>query len=85
MSTQLRRISRFWMEGGYLSEPSPAPTFDRYWYGIGGDRVFRFRSPEDRRVWLMDAPEIRETIRSTHPLVKAAIKADAWPDDEGEV
>lgn len=85
MNTQLRRISRFWLEGGYLTDPPAAPPISepvRYLYGLEDGRVSRFRYPHDRQAWLMDAPDTREAIRSTHPLArKFAIAAGAWPDD----
>lgn len=93
MNSQQRRISRFWMEGGHLTDPPldapdppappdhpDAPTL--YRYGLEDGVVYRFRSPMDRQEWLMDAPDTREAIRASHPLARKFRQApDVWRDD----
>lgn len=89
--TSERRISRFWMEGGRLTEPSPdpepkaAPT--RYCYAYEADQhgeahIHRFATSADRWEWVIEYPARRGTLKAADPLVVKARERDEWDDDE---
>lgn len=83
MSSQLRKISRFWMEGGRLTDPSPEPEPRRaYVYGLdtATQTVRRFASITALVEWMNEA-DGRERVASNHALVKKYRNADLWQDD----
>lgn len=81
MSAPLRRISRFWMEGGHLTNPAPEPKIPHY-YGLdtSTQTVHRFRSITELVDWIM-AGDGRERVASNHAMVKKYRNADLWTDE----
>ena len=95
MNSQIKRISRFWMEGGKLTEPpaerpvrtEQAPvephTTRLYCYGLDGETVHRFHDPLDLATWISEG-DGRARVYSSDRRVKRANKQDDWPADEDE-
>lgn len=82
---QRRVISEFWLSGRAVVEPQNARTPDRYFFGVeqtdDGPVVYRFTTRSALYRWIT-APNTgrRSHVLSTIPLVRAAKRADVWPD-----
>lgn len=94
MNAPLRRISRFWLDGGHLTDPSPEPEPEpeakpiRYCYAYEADQhgeahVHRFISNDKRWIWVMEYPGRRGTLKAADPLVVKAKERDNWPMEGG--
>lgn len=81
--TSERRISRFWLEGGKLTDPSPEPEPRRaYVYGLdtATQTVRRFTSITGLVEWMSEA-DGRERVASSHAMVKKYRNLGAWMDE----